>query len=137
MIALGISGISMGNELYYQNTKNLAEYYDWLNSGRLPIKKVVSLTKEDLLRRIIIMKTMCRGEINYQDFFIEAVIDFKKTFAKELTYLTELEYDQLLIHDQIGFRVTDTGRLFLRNVAMIFDGYRNQSISSKTYSKTV
>ncbi|MEX0662157.1 MAG: oxygen-independent coproporphyrinogen III oxidase [Balneolaceae bacterium] len=137
MIALGMSGISMGNDFYYQNTKNLAEYYDWLDSDRLPVKKIVSLTKEDLLRRNIIMKIMCRGEINYKDFFNETGINFENTFVKELTYITELEEDELLIHDQTGFSVTDTGRLFLRNVAMIFDGYREQSNPSKSYSKTV
>jgi oxygen-independent coproporphyrinogen-3 oxidase len=40
MIALGMSGISQGEELYYQNEKDLGRYYRALDEGRLPVKKV-------------------------------------------------------------------------------------------------
>ncbi|MGM0460166.1 MAG: oxygen-independent coproporphyrinogen III oxidase [Bacteroidota bacterium] len=137
MIALGMSGISMGDELYYQNTKNLSEYYSQLDSGRLPVKKILPLSEEDKLRRYVIMEIMCRGEIRYEDYFVESGIDFEKAFADEIAGLNRLREDNLLVKDQDGFRVTKTGRLFLRNVAMMFDGYRKQSLKTEAYSKTV
>lgn len=137
MIALGMSGISMGDNLYYQNTKDLAEYYNQLDAGRLPVKKILPLSEEDMLRRSVIMKIMCRGKISYEDFFIESGIDFERAFADEITGLSRLEEDNLLMRDRYGFKATTTGRLFLRNVAMMFDGHRKQSSIKQAYSKTV
>jgi len=137
MIALGMSGISMGDDLYYQNTKDLAEYYNQLEEGRLPVKKILPLSDEDRLRRLVIMKIMCRGEISYKAFFKETDVDFGTTFSREIMDLDELEEDHLLVRDEYGFRVTTTGRLFLRNVAMVFDGYRENKTGRIQYSTTV
>jgi oxygen-independent coproporphyrinogen-3 oxidase len=137
MVALGMSGISMGEELYVQNSKDLNSYYDSLDDGRLPIKKVLELSSEDRLRRSVIMNIMCRGEIDFRAFSEEHEIDFKATFGPELENLAPLEADGLLISSDSGFKVTDTGRLFLRNVAMVFDGYRSQKLTRPVYSKTV
>lgn len=137
MVALGMSGISMGEELYVQNSKDLNSYYDSLDDGRLPIKKVLELSNEDRLRRSVIMNIMCRGEIDFRAFSEQHGIDFKGTFGPELENLAPLEADGLLISSDSGFKVTDTGRLFLRNVAMVFDGYRSQKLTRPVYSKTV
>lgn len=137
MIALGMSGISMGKDLYYQNTKKLGDYYRALDEGRLPVKKVLPLNNEDQLRRKVIMDIMCRGEIRYRDFFVETGIDFEAAFCSEIENLKPLESDGLLIIDQTGIRVTSLGRLFLRNVAMVFDGYIRKKMSRPSYSKTI
>ena len=137
MVALGMSGISMGDELYVQNSKDLNSYYEMLDEGRLPIKKVLALSTEDRLRRSVIMDIMCRGVINYRSFSEQHEIDFKRMFRTEIENLEPLESDGLLVTYDTGFKVTDTGRLFLRNVAMIFDGYRSQKMNRPVYSKTV
>lgn len=137
MIALGMSGISMGRELYYQNTKELGDYYRALDEGQLPIKKVLPLTHKDQLRRKVIMEIMCRGEIRYRDFFGETGIDFESIFSSEIENLDPLESDGLLFKDIAGFRVTSRGRLFLRNVAMVFDGYIRKKMNPPAFSKTI
>lgn len=137
MIALGMSGISMGKDLYYQNTKELGAYYRALDEGRLPVKKVLLLNDEDQLRRKVIMDIMCRGEIRYRKFFVETGIDFEAAFSSELENLNPLESDGLLKIDKTGFRVTSRGRLFLRNVAMVFDGYIRKKKGRPSYSKTI
>ena len=137
MIALGMSGISQGNRLYTQNEKDLDSYYTLLDQGKLPIKKVLRLTDEDLSRRNIIMQIMCKGEINYEDFSKETGVKIENTYKEELTRLHELESDGLLIQTGNGFSITSVGRLFLRNIAMIFDEYLARPNHKKTYSKTV
>jgi oxygen-independent coproporphyrinogen-3 oxidase len=137
MIALGMSGISQGNRLYTQNDKDLDGYYSLLDKGRLPVKKVLKLTGEDLVRRKIIMQIMCKGEINFEAFFNETGVDMKSTYKEELARLHELESDGLLIQTGTGFIITETGRLFLRNIAMVFDEYLTRPNHKTTYSKTV
>jgi oxygen-independent coproporphyrinogen-3 oxidase len=137
MIALGMSGISQGNRLYTQNEKDLDSYYSLLDQGRLPVKKVLRLTAEDLIRRKIIMQIMCKGEINYEAFFKETGVKIESTYKEELNRLHELESDGLLIQTDNGFFITKPGRLFLRNIAMVFDEYLTRPNHRTTYSKTV
>jgi oxygen-independent coproporphyrinogen III oxidase len=137
MIALGMSGISQGEGLYYQNEKDLGRYYQLLDKGELPVHKVLLLTDEDRLRRKVIMQIMCRGEMKYSQFLRETGVDFRKKFSTELERMKALEKDGLIEQFIGGFRITETGRLFLRNVSMLFDGYINERQHKTAYSKTV
>ncbi len=137
MIALGMSGISQGENLYCQNEKDLNRYYELLDDGELPFKKILSLTEDDKIRRKVIMEIMCNGEINYDRFCTESGQDFKQLFCKEIEKLRLLEADGLLILTESGFQITDLGRLFLRNVAMVFDAYLKKKSDQTSYSKTV
>src|SRR6056297_3890394 len=137
MVALGMSGISMGESLYVQNAKDLEVYYGALDQQQLPVQKVLELTNEDRIRRTIIMDIMCRGEIGYDDISEKTGVRFESAFSEELKNLDLLEADGLLTRDESGFSVTDTGRLFLRNIAMVFDGYLTKKKNRPVYSKTV
>lgn len=137
MIALGMSGISQGRDLYVQNEKDLGAYYRALDEGRLPVKKVLPLNDEDRLRRFVIMQIMCRAAIDYETFRKETGINFEGRFEDELDQLSPLEADGLLQRKSDGLVITETGRLFLRNVAMVFDGYIDDKKHRAAYSKTV
>lgn len=137
MLALGMSGISQNSDLYIQNEKDLAKYYEKLDSGELPVKKVLRLTDEDKLRRKIIMQIMCKAEISFRDFETENAPSFKENFAEELSELEKLEADGFLLILDDKLIITEQGRLFLRNVAMVFDGYINSGNHKTAYSKTV
>ena len=137
MIALGMSGISQGDELYYQNEKELNRYYGSLDQGELPVKKVLSLTEEDKIRRKVIMQIMCRGELNYQQFYKETGLNFKEKFSPELSRMKVFEEDGLVQLQIGGFKITERGRLFLRNISMLFDEYLNKKQHQTAYSKTV
>lgn len=137
MIAMGMSGISQGDVIYYQNEKDLATYYHSLDDGKLPIKKVLKLSDEDRIRRKVIMQIMCKAEIDYNTFYEETGLQFEQKFSDEIQSLTEFEADGLVISDKDGFQITPNGRLFLRNIAMVFDGYLNNKPAEIAYSKTV
>ena len=57
-------------------------------------------------------------------------------FADSLDGLEDMEDDGLLIRDESGLTVTDTGRLFIRNIAMRFDP-NIESSSTTRYSRTI
>ncbi len=137
MIALGMSGISQGDNLYYQNEKDLARYYAMLDDGKLPIKKVLSLSAEDKLRRTIIMQIMCKATINYDDFAAETGLNFKELFSDELEMLKPMEADGLVLLLKDRLFITNPGRLFLRNIAMVFDEYLKKKTNRVSYSSTV
>ena len=137
MIALGMSSISQGPSLYCQNEKDLNQYYAKLDEGKLPVKKILRLTDEDIIRKTVIMHIMCRGEIIYNKLSEELGITFTEHFSGEIENLKQLEADGLLLLTPNGFKITSTGRLFLRNIAMVFDEYLTQSRHKTAYSKTV
>ena len=84
LIALGVSAIGRIGATYSQNAKTLDEYYDALDQGRLPIVRGMALTRDDLLRRAVIMAIMCQGELQYESIELGHLIDFKSYFAREL-----------------------------------------------------
>ena len=137
MLALGMSGITQNKDLYIQNEKDLGKYYEKLDQNELPVKKVLRLTDEDKLRRKIIMQIMCRAEIVFSDFKDETGINFRETFSDELEELKKLEADRFVLNLGDKLVITERGRLFLRNVAMVFDGYINSKQHQTAYSKTV
>ncbi|MEX0648837.1 MAG: oxygen-independent coproporphyrinogen III oxidase [Balneolaceae bacterium] len=136
MLAFGMSGISQLENAYFQNTKNLAEYYETLEKKMLPVVKELRLNRDDKIRKDLIMQVMCQVDVHINHFSDKWDIDFKTYFKDELSRLDQLEADGLVIHLADRIKITETGRLFLRNIAMIFDGYLKNS-SQQHFSKTV
>jgi oxygen-independent coproporphyrinogen-3 oxidase len=134
--AFGMSSISQTDELYWQNLKELGEYYAALDCGRLPLAKGYCLTEDDRRRRVIIMRLMCDFSLDYEQMSQRLGLDFKREFARELDGLAELEADGLLRREEGGFTVTELGRLFIRNIAMRFDAHLAGE-TERRYSRTV
>ena len=139
MVALGMSGISQGEDLYCQNEKDLGRYYKALDEGRLPIAKMLKLSSEDKIRKEMIMNIMCRGELLFSDFSDRSDFDLMSVIDENRPSIERLKQDGLLLENSTGLRVTERGRLFLRNAAMIFDAYItvNRPSTRRSYSKTV
>ena len=121
--AFGMSSISQADNIYWQNQKELPDYYAELDAGRLPVTKAYLLTQEDKIRRPTIMRLMCDLELDYAAMSATLDIDFEKHFAKELNSLDDLEADGLVERLTGKLKVTDLGRLFIRIIAMRFDEY--------------
>ena len=100
-------------------------------------KKAYELTDEDKIRKKIIMQIMCKGEVNYPEFYTETGVNIPEKYSSELNQLAGFEADGLLIQSPNGFHITETGRLFLRNIAMVFDEHLKTHRLKPTYSKTI
>jgi oxygen-independent coproporphyrinogen-3 oxidase len=137
--AFGMSSISQSTDVYFQNHKELDAYYSEVESGRLPWAKGYILTKEDEIRRQTIMRVMCDLELDYAAMSEALGIDFKEHFAAELVSLDDLEADGLVERTDGKLVVTESGRLFIRVIAMRFDEYltrKNKEAKGK-FSKVI
>ncbi|MDX1617254.1 MAG: oxygen-independent coproporphyrinogen III oxidase [Balneolaceae bacterium] len=137
LYAFGMSGISNAGALYWQNAKELPEYYDALDRGALPIRKMLPLSKDDLIRRDVIMHIMCKSSLSGREIEIKWGIDFNSYFRDALSRLAELESDGLVKRAEKEITITNRGRLFLRNIALCFDRYYREAKSDRKFSKTV
>jgi len=121
LIALGVSAIGRIGPTYSQNAKTLEEYYDALDQGRLPIVRGLALTRDDILRRAVIMAIMCQGELHYESIELGHLIDFKRYFERELDSFHEFEEQGLVSLSETGLKVTPAGWYLVRAIAMVFD----------------
>lgn len=141
VLGIGVSAISRIGDGYSQNVTELSRYRDLINKDRMPIKKGVNLSVDDRIRADLIQQIMCDGNVDYADFGSVHDIFFHQYFKEELPRLNALAEDDLIKLSQDGFKVTPKGRIFLRNIAMIFDAYFNQIDLQNTeqprYSKTL
>ena len=96
LIALGVSAIGRVGTTYSQNAKTLEEYYDRLNQGHLPIVRGLALSRDDLVRRAVIMALMCQGALTIESVEQAWLIDFRTYFARELEQLAEMEQQGLV-----------------------------------------
>jgi oxygen-independent coproporphyrinogen-3 oxidase len=119
--AFGMSSISQIPDAYWQNEKELPRYQQAVDAGRVPLHRGYFVTEEDKIRRETIMRVMCDLSLDFAAMSEKLGIRFEKYFARELEALAPLEADGLVRRTPGGLEVTETGRLFIRNIAMCFD----------------
>ena len=119
--SFGMSAISQIPDAYWQNEKELPQYQTAVDAGRVPLQRAYFLTAEDKIRRETIMRVMCDLSLDFAAMSQRLGINFAEHFASELAALAPFEADGLVTRTAAGLEVTDTGRLFIRNIAMSFD----------------
>ena len=137
LIALGVSAIGRVSATYSQNAKNLDEYYDLLDQGRLPIVRGLALSRDDLVRRAVIMALMCQGELLFEPLEQSWLIDFEDYFSVELERLREMETQGLVRMNNDGVTVTPMGWYFVRGIAMVFDKYLQADRTRVRFSRII
>lgn len=137
LIALGVSAIGRLGASYSQNAKTLDEYYDHLNRGHLPITRGLAMSRDDLVRRAVIMALMCQGQLQFESIELAYLINFNHYFSKELIGLEPLQDDGLVEIAENSIHVTALGWFFVRGIAMIFDRYLQTDRTRATFSKII
>ena len=136
LIGFGVSAIGKVGDSYSQSVRTIKSYYQHLDAGELPLEKGFALTRDDVLRRQVIMELMCSNPVDFNAINSAYDIDFCNYFARELEQLQPYEAGGLIEIDNDGIQVTATGRLFVRAVGMVFDKYLSQPTTS-TFSKLI
>ena len=136
-LGIGLTSISEGVEYYAQNTKDMAQYENALDSGKLPTERGIVLNDEDRLRKAVIMELMNNLEIRFEKIESLFNIDFVAHFAHELENLKHYEVAGLLEMGKDYIKATNTGALLIRNIAMPFDAYLAKNLNQKRFSKTI
>jgi len=121
LIALGVSAIGRVGATYSQNAKTLDEYVDLLDQGRLPIVRGLALSRDDLMRRAVIMSIMCQGTLLFESIDQGHLVDSRRYFARELEQLEDFAEQGLVRIDDAGVHVTERGWYLVRAIAMVFD----------------
>ena len=135
LIGLGVSAIGKVGATYSQNAKSLEEYQDLLDHGHLPVARGLAVSRDDLLRRCVIMALMCQGEVMFESAELAHLIDFRSYFASELETLRGMQEQGLVELSDTGIKVTPMGWFFVRGVAMVFDKYLQADRTRARFSK--
>ena len=137
LIALGVSSIGRVGATYSQNAKTMEEYCDLLDQGHLPVVRGLALTRDDLIRRAVIMALMCQGQLQFESINLAWLVDFKKYFSAELAQLDDMQGQGLVQLSDTGIQVTGTGWFFVRGVAMVFDRCLQADRNRTRFSKII
>jgi oxygen-independent coproporphyrinogen-3 oxidase len=115
MVGLGMSAISDSWYAFAQNVKTVEEYQKIVEEGKIPVVKGHILNDEDLVVRRHILNLMCQLETSF---------DTNNSFPElenAFEMLKEMERDELVEIHENQIKITEKGRAFTRNVAMVFD----------------
>jgi oxygen-independent coproporphyrinogen III oxidase len=137
MWAFGVSAISQIGPVMVQRHKDIKTYYASLDRDELPVSKIYKLTRDDIIRRDVIMELMCGQALRWAHIDERHGIDSRQYFQAEVARLGGMIQDGLVSVDEKGIYVSDSGRLFVRNIAMVFDAWLPENIELRSYSKTV
>ncbi len=137
LIGLGVSSIGRVGATYSQNAKTMEEYCDLLVHGRFPVVRGLALSRDDLVRRAVIMSLMCQGQVQFESINLAYLVDCKAYFAKELADLQTLVDQGLAVMDDAGIQVTADGWFFVRAVTMVFDRYLQSDRTRARFSKII
>ncbi|MBL8354994.1 MAG: oxygen-independent coproporphyrinogen III oxidase [Delftia acidovorans] len=137
LIALGVSAIGKVGASYSQNAKTLEEYYDAIDASHLPVVRGLALSRDDLVRRAVIMAIMCQGAVLFEPMEQAWLLGFREYFAPEMAALEDLQAKGLVQISDEGFQVTPMGWYFVRGVAMLFDRYLQADKNRARFSRII
>ncbi len=139
LFGMGITAISGIQDAYAQNYRDIPSWEKAVNERGLATMRGYHLSNDDRLRRAVISRLLCHTVIPKQEINREFDVDFDNYFAEELRRLETPREDGLVILDSNEIRTTWLGRIFIRNLAMVFDPYlEKQHLDAKPlFSKTL
>ncbi len=137
LVGMGVTAISMIGDVYSQNLKSLPDYQKSVMASELPVHRGYRLSKDDELRRHIITRIMCDLEIDRNHVLDPFGESFNQYFKSEIQSLEQFVGDGLLVINDDRILLTEVGRIFMRNIAMIFDRYLNVAAKGPLFSRTL
>ena len=123
LYGMGVSAISAIGGAYAQNQRSLQPYQDAIARRGIATMRGYRLSPDDFIRRSVIGRLLCHTVIRKDEVEREHNIAFDRYFAAELARLEEFRSDGLVEIEGREIRVVGLGRIFIRNVAMVFDAY--------------
>ena len=139
LYGMGVSAIGGTRGCYAQNDRDVAGYRKRVESRGIATMRGYRLTEEDLLRRTVINRILCHGVLIKSEIEKEFGIRFDETFASEIARLGSFVEDGLIELEAGTISTSLLGRIFIRNIAMVFDPYlEKQKLESRQlFSKTL
>lgn len=137
LVALGVSAIGRMGATYSQNAKTLPEYYDALRRQTFPVVRGLALSRDDIVRRAVIMAIMCQGRVEFESIQLAHLVDVQQYFAAELKALQPLAEAGVVEVGRDSIQVTAKGWFFVRAVAMVFDKHLQADKVRERFSRII
>jgi len=139
LYGMGITAISGIREVYAQNFRDIASWEKAVNERGIATMRGYRLSQDDVIRREVISRLLCHTVILKDEISRKFSIDFDEYFAPELHALKMPQEDGLVVMNDKEIRAAWLGRIFIRNLAMVFDPYleKQQLASRPLFSKTL
>src|ERR1700682_2456098 len=123
LYGMGVTAISGIQNAYAQNHRDLASWQKAVQDRGIATMRGYRLSDEDRLRRAVINRLLCHTVIVKDEVSREFGVDFDQYFAAELGQLEGPREDGLVMVDNKEVLSTWLWRVFIRNLAMLFDPY--------------
>ncbi len=136
-VGLGVSSISWVGRSYAQNQKDIRSWREAVRGGEMPWLRGFLLGRDDEIRRELILELSCTMRADLGALGARFGVDARAWLERDLARLAALEDDGLVVLGPDSIEVTELGRLFVRNVCMVFDAYLEGDAASRRYSRTV
>ena len=139
LYGMGITAISGIQSAYAQNHRDIPSWQKAVEQRGLATMRGYHLSKEDRLRRAVISRLLCHTVVVKDEISREFGVDFDEYFAEELRRFEPFREDGLVLVENGEIRATWIGRIFIRNLAMVFDPYleKQQLAAKPLFSKTL
>jgi oxygen-independent coproporphyrinogen-3 oxidase len=139
LYGMGVTAISGIQNAYAQNHRDLALWEKSVVDRGLATMRGYRLSDEDRLRRAVISRLLCHTVVMKDDISREFGVDFDEFFAEEQRRLEPCREDGLVLLESDAIRATWLGRIFIRNLAMVFDPYleKQQRAAKPLFSRTL
>lgn len=123
IVSFGLAAVSNVCGVYSKNAETIKDYYQRIEDQNLPIVKGFRLKTNDFLRRTIIYKLLCEGELSISFIELTYPIVFNSYFEKELQQLQKLEKLGFLEISEDSILISDKGKLVIYTICQVFDTY--------------
>jgi oxygen-independent coproporphyrinogen-3 oxidase len=139
LYGMGVTAISGIQNAYAQNQRELAAWEKAVAERGIATMRGYHLSEDDRLRRAVISRLLCHTVVVKEEIAREFGIDFNDYFAEELRRLEPSRGDGLVSIESNEIRTTWLGRIFIRNLAMVFDPHleKQQLAAKPLFSKTL
>ena len=97
----------------------------------------LALSRDDLLRRAVIMALLCQGTLDFESIELSWLIDFKRYFAAELLELIGMKEQRLVDITDTAIEVAPMGWFFAQSIAMVFDRYHQADRARARFSRII
>lgn len=130
LIGLGPTSISDSGESFVQNEKSYTLYEEKISKGEIPIHIGHIMNEEDKVIQKNILEIMCMDKTLLNLEKISSCKDVLNEFR-------EMEKDELIHFENNQIEVTQNGKKFVRNIAMVLDYHLRNKKSEIKFSQSI
>lgn len=136
-LGCGVTAISEVGHCFAQTHGKLSRWNEAIDEGGFAIARGHRLSLDDRVRKLVIERLMCNQWLALAEVEALAGRPFRELFGAAWEALAEMEDDGLVERGAGHLAITPLGRLFSRNVCMLFDAYLPAQQEEGRFSRTV